>query len=51
MAAPQQWVTGSMPPELGSLIKLENLKLSDKELTGSLPTELGLLINLMSFWL
>ena len=39
-------LTGSVPPELGSLPHLRTLVLSDRRLTGGLPPELGDLTNL-----
>ncbi|MDE2780941.1 MAG: hypothetical protein OXI91_14875 [Chloroflexota bacterium] len=38
-------VTGPVPPELGSLAKLETLALNDTGLSGPLPPELGNLTN------
>ena len=34
-------LTGTIPPELGSLTNLERLYLSDNQLTGPIPPELG----------
>ena len=39
-------LTGSIPPELGNLTKLEGLDLSINNLSGSIPSELGNLTNL-----
>ena len=39
-------LTGSIPPELGSLTNLENLVLNANRLTGNIPPELGSLTNL-----
>ena len=39
-------LSGSVPPELGSLFGLTHLDLSMNALTGSIPAELGLLANL-----
>jgi len=39
-------LTGSIPPELGKLIHLEELDLSENRLSGAMPPELGLLANL-----
>ena len=39
-------MTGSIPPELGSLGSLEELNLVGNQLTGSIPPELGNLKNL-----
>ncbi len=40
-------LSGSIPPELGQLSKLEVLNLIDSELIGNIPPELGQLSNLM----
>ena len=42
-------VTGSVPPELGSLANLETLVLNDTGLSGSLPPQLGNLTNLRTY--
>ena len=39
-------LTGSIPPELGSLTHLTSLRIQDNELTGPIPPELGALVNL-----
>ena len=39
-------LTGSIPPELGSLASLESMDLSSNELTGPIPAEIGDLANL-----
>ena len=39
-------LSGSIPPELGSLINLRLLSLSDNQLSGAIPPELGSLTNL-----
>jgi hypothetical protein len=39
-------LSGSIPPELGNLTKLEDLWLRDNELSGPIPPELGKLTNL-----
>ncbi len=44
-------LTGSIPPELGNLSKLQWLELDYNRLTGSIPPELGNLYNLESLWL
>ena len=45
-----QWisnnVSGPIPPELGSLTRLEHLQFFDNKLTGAIPPELGNLANL-----
>ena len=45
-------LTGTIPPELGSLTGLTNLRLSNNKLTGAIPPELGNLANLesLSLW-
>ncbi len=40
-------LTGSIPPELGSLVSLRYLFLHNNQLTGSIPPELGNLVNLL----
>ena len=37
---------GEIPPELGNLVNLERLYLSENQLTGEIPPELGNLVNL-----
>ena len=37
----QRQLTGTIPPELGSLRTLERLNLSENQLTGTIPPELG----------
>ena len=39
-------LTGSIPPELGTLAELQDLNLSYNRLTGTIPVELGALSNL-----
>ena len=39
-------LAGSIPPEIGNLAALEDLRLVGNDLTGSIPTELGSLANL-----
>ena len=41
-------LTGNIPPELGNLVNLTTLNLSNNQLTGSIPPELGNLTNLES---
>ena len=41
-------LTGSIPPELGSLADLQNLNLSGNRLDGPIPTVLGDLANLQN---
>ncbi len=43
-------LTGSIPPELGNLTKLEHLYLQRNNLTGSIPGKLGNLTNLKALW-
>jgi hypothetical protein len=40
-------LTGSIPPELANLSRLEVLNLTSNQLTGSIPPELG---NMVSLW-
>ena len=44
-------LTGTIPPELGSLSKLEALQLHENQLSGQIPAELGSLANLLFLWL
>ena len=44
-------LSGSIPPELGSLANLEWLYLEGNQLSGSIPPELGNLSNLREIWL
>ncbi|NJL04735.1 MAG: hypothetical protein HC911_07455, partial [Chloroflexaceae bacterium] len=44
-------LTGSIPPELGSLTNLEQLDLWGNQLSGSIPPELGNLTKLTGLWL
>ena len=44
-------LTGSIPPELGSLANLMILRLDENTLTGSIPPELGALPKLEFLWL
>ena len=39
-------LAGEMPPELGNLAYLENLRLFDNEISGQIPSQLGNLANL-----
>ena len=39
-------MTGAIPTELGNLVKLERMDLSENRLTGAIPTELGNLVKL-----
>jgi Leucine-rich repeat (LRR) protein len=43
---PHYNLLGTMPSELGNLVKLEALYLNDNSLEGSIPSELGNLVNL-----
>ena len=40
------WLSGEIPPELGSLSNLVGLRLTNNQLTGEIPTRLGALTNL-----
>ncbi|CAN0178393.1 unnamed protein product, partial [Ectocarpus fasciculatus] len=42
---------GSIPKELGGLIKVEDVRLNDNELIGEIPTELGRLVTLRILYL
>ena len=44
-------LTGSIPPELGSLTRLEELNLSKNELRGPIPRQLGSLASLRELYL
>ncbi len=44
-------LNGSIPPSLGSLVKLESLFLNDNQLSGSIPSSLGNLANLRNLFL
>ena len=44
-------LTGSIPPELGDLVKLTWVDLWDNQLTGSIPVELGKLSSLSELYL
>ena len=44
-------LSGSIPPEIGQLIYLENLNLSRNQLIGSIPLEIGNLANLKYLYL
>ena len=46
-----QGLDGEIPPELGTLAKLQHLNLSDNQLTGGIPTGLGDLDNLQELYL
>ena len=46
LSLPSNWLTGSLPAELGNLTSLEDLNLSYNQLTGSLSPWLGNLVNL-----
>ena len=43
-----QGLTGSIPPEIGSLTNLRHLYLYNNQFTGSIPSEIGNLTNLTS---
>ena len=43
-------LTGPIPPELGALTNLDDLRLNSNNLTGSIPPELGSLTNLTGLW-
>ena len=47
----QNNLTGTIPPELGSLANLEKLSLPGNNLTGTIPPELGGLTNVKELWL
>ena len=49
LATPFNQLSGELPPELGNLVSLEELTLTDNQLTGAIPAELGNLANLTSF--
>ena len=44
-------LTGSIPPEVGNLANLRQLRLWNNDLRGSFPPELGKLGNLQSLWI
>ena len=44
-------LTGSIPPELGTLTNLRSLLLHNNQLIGPIPPELGTLANLSTLWL
>ena len=44
-------LSGSIPPEIGQLIYLEDLNLSRNQLIGSIPREIGNLTNLKYLYL
>ena len=46
-----QGLTGSIPPEIGSLTNLRHLYLYNNQLTGSIPPEIGDLTNLTHLYL
>ena len=46
-----QGLTGSIPPEIGSLTNLRHLYLYNNQLTGSIPSEIGKLTNLTHLYL
>ena len=46
LSLPRNGLTGSIPPELGSLVSLEWLELWGNDLTGPIPLELGSLASL-----
>ena len=48
LALSDSQLTGTIPPELGSLSNLKSLNLSNNRLTGTIPAELGSLSNLES---
>ena len=47
----KNYLTGSIPPEIGNLTRLYNLDFRDNYLTGSIPSELGNLTNLLRLYL
>jgi hypothetical protein len=44
-------MSGTIPPEIGDLVTLESLSLTDCGLTGSVPTEMGKLYRMQQMWL
>jgi len=44
-------LTGKIPTEIGQLVNLNELYLSDNKLTGKIPTEIGQLVNLNDLYL
>ena len=49
LALQENQVRGEIPPKLGSLTTLTNLRLDDKRLTGEIPPEVGGLPRLSMF--
>ncbi len=47
----QNNLVGTIPPELGNLVHLDELLLDDNQLTGPIPPELGTLGGLRALWL
>ena len=45
------WLSGTLPQELGDLSNLEELDLADNQLSGTIPMELGSLPNLTKLYL
>jgi len=43
---PYNYLTGSIPPEIGNLTNLHSLYLNNNQLTGGIPSEIGNLTNL-----